>query len=532
MIVLLAFAFLAGAGTALSPCVLPVLPALLSAGGVGGRRRPLGVVLGLSITFTVTIVGVAKVVDGVGLGSDPLRGVAIVVLLVFGIVLLLPSVAARIEAPLSRLARFGPRSSGDGFLSGLLVGGALGFVYTPCASPILAAVISVSAASGKTILIALAYALGSAVVLLALTLGGRRKLFDRVASGRPRPAAAARAGHDHDPHGARDRDQPGCQLRSVRRPAHTRRQPHRVARVLEHRDRPPAPDHRSPARSSRRPTGPPRARARRRAVHHGGAGREPGEPARRRTRSCPPSGPRRNSWKPQDWFNTPGDRPLTLASLQGRVVLIDFWTYTCINCIRTLPYLKAWDAAYRNRGLTIVGVETPEFAFEHDASNVSNAIDQFGLHYPVVQDNNMGTWNAYGNEDWPADYLIDAHGQVRYTAVGEGDYSQSETAIRALLAEAGYSVGAMSHPTGVIVPSLKATPETYLGTARAEGWVSPPKAGLHDYGPPASGGLRLNEFAFSGELEHRRTARDRRRRGRHRRGLPGKARLPRAELGR
>src|SRR5271165_2486505 len=179
MILLMAFAFLAGAGTALSPCVLPLLPALLAAGGVGGRRRPLGIVLGLSITFTVTIVGVAMVVDGVGLGSDPLRNVSVVVLLAFGLALLVPSLAARIEAPLSRLARFGPHSTGDGFRSGLVVGAALGFVYTPCASPILAAVISVSAATGKTILIALAYAAGSAAVLLALTLGGRR-VFDRV----------------------------------------------------------------------------------------------------------------------------------------------------------------------------------------------------------------------------------------------------------------------------------------------------------------------------------------------------------------
>src|ERR1700733_306403 len=179
MLVLLTFAVLAGAGTALSPCALPVLPALLSAGGVGGRRRPLGIVLGLSITFTVTIVGLANVVDGVGLGSDPLRDVAIVVLLAFGVVLLMPAVADRLEAPLSRLARFGPRTTGDGFGSGLLVGGALGFVYTPCASPILAAVISVSAASGSTIALAIAYAAGSALVLLALTLGGRT-LFDRV----------------------------------------------------------------------------------------------------------------------------------------------------------------------------------------------------------------------------------------------------------------------------------------------------------------------------------------------------------------
>src|SRR6266446_5099595 len=174
MIVLLGFALLAGAGTALSPCVLPVLPALLSASGVGGRRRPLGIVLGLSITFTVTIVGLASVVNGVGLGNDPLRDLAIAVLLVFGLALLLPGVAARLEAPLSRLARFGPRTTGDGFASGLLVGGALGFVYTPCAGPILAAVISVSAASGRTVAVAVAYALGSAVTLLVLSLGGRR----------------------------------------------------------------------------------------------------------------------------------------------------------------------------------------------------------------------------------------------------------------------------------------------------------------------------------------------------------------------
>src|SRR5665213_3947863 len=179
MLILILFAILAGAGTALSPCVLPVLPALLASGGVGGRRRPLGVVIGLMVTFTVTIVGIAKVVGGVGLGSDPLRDIAVVVLFASGVVLLVPSIGDRLEARLSRLSSFGPRSRGDGFRSGLLVGAALGFVYTPCAGPILAAVISVSAASGRTIAVAIAYAFGSAVVLLGLTLGGRA-LFDRV----------------------------------------------------------------------------------------------------------------------------------------------------------------------------------------------------------------------------------------------------------------------------------------------------------------------------------------------------------------
>jgi cytochrome c biogenesis protein CcdA/thiol-disulfide isomerase/thioredoxin len=459
MLVLLTFAVLAGAGTALSPCALPVLPALLSAGGVGGRRRPLGIVLGLSITFTVTVVGLANVVDGVGLGDDPLRDVAVVVLLVFGLALLMPAVAARIEAPLSRLARFGPRTTGDGFGSGLLVGGALGFVYTPCASPILAAVISVSAASGKTIAIGLAYAAGSAVVLLALALGGRR-VFDRVRRAGRGPmlqrvlgaimiltAVAIITNLDVNfvaANGSSDCE--GSGTTKVDPVSHNASQATLLA-----------------------------------AAH-----------------KLPVLGTAPEFTETQDWFNTPGNKPLTLASLRGRVVLVDFWTYTCINCIRTLPYLKAWNAAYAKDGLTIVGVEAPEFEFEKDAANVANAINQFGLRYPVVQDNNMGTWNAYGNEYWPADYLIDAKGQVRYATFGEGSYEKTETAIRALLAEAGHQVGAKSHPTDVVAPSEIATPETYMGTTRAEGWTDGPKTGTHDYGPPPSGALALNEFAYSG----------------------------------
>src|SRR5436190_16496141 len=149
MALLVVFALLAGAGTALSPCVLPVLPALLSAGATGGRRRPLGIVLGLCVTFTVTIVGLAKLVDGVGLGTSVTRDLAIAALLLFGVSLAVPRIGDRLEAPLSRLARFGPKGFGSGFWSGLLVGAALGFLYAPCAGPVLAAVVSVSAASGR-----------------------------------------------------------------------------------------------------------------------------------------------------------------------------------------------------------------------------------------------------------------------------------------------------------------------------------------------------------------------------------------------
>ena len=499
MIVLVCFAVLAGAGTALSPCVLPVLPALLSAGGVGGRRRPLGVVIGLSVTFTVAIIGVASVVDGVGLGSDPLRYLAIAVLLCFGLALLLPDLAARLEAPLSRLARFGPRTSGDGFFSGLFVGGALGFVYTPCASPILAAVISVSAASGKTVLIALSYAAGSAVVLLALMLGGR-SLFDRVRKAGRGPllqralgtvmivtAVAMLANLDVNFDQFVAQHIPNVNLTASLECSST--VTGRLHEITGHRAK------FVPANGSSSCSGSASS------VHPAAANASQAT-LLADAHALPALGPAPEFTDTEDWFNTAASghshKPLSLASLRGRVVLVDFWTYTCINCIRTLPYLKAWDAAYRKDGLTIVGVETPEFAFEHDAGNVANAIDQFGLHYPVVQDNDAGTWNAYGNESWPADYLIDANGQVRYGAIGEGDYDKTETAIRALLAESGSQVGAHSDPTHVIAPSEQATPETYLGTARAEGWIDPPKEGLHDYGPPISGGLSLNEFAYSG----------------------------------
>jgi cytochrome c biogenesis protein CcdA/thiol-disulfide isomerase/thioredoxin len=498
MIVLLIFAVLAGAGTALSPCVLPLLPALLSAGGVGGRRRPLGIVIGLSVTFTVTIVGVANVVGGVGLGSDPLRYLAIAVLLVFGVVMLAPGLSARLEAPLSRLARFGPKNTGDGFGSGLLVGGALGFVYTPCASPILAAVITVSAVSGKTITLALAYSAGSAAVLLALSLGGRR-LFDRVRKAGRGPllqrtlagimiltavALASNLDVSFDQFIAKN-------IPNVNLTAALECSGSVTGRLHEITGRKAkfTPSNGSSACGSTATK-----------VHVAKADASQ-EALLKIASSLESKGPAPEFTDTEDWFNTPGNRPLTMQGLRGRVVLVDFWTYTCINCIRTLPYLKAWDATYRKDGLTVVGVETPEFQFEHEASNVHDAIEQFGLRYPVVQDNNMGTWNAYANEDWPADYLIDSHGDVRYVAIGEGDYEQTETAIRALLAEAGAQIGGKSHPVNVVVPSEVATPETYLGTARAQGWINGPKSGTHNYGPPTTGELQLNDFSYSGTWE-------------------------------
>ena len=196
----------------------------------------------------------------------------------------------------------------------------------------------------------------------------------------------------------------------------------------------------------------------------------------------------------QRWFNS---KPLSLAALRGRVVLIDFWTYTCINCIRTLPYLKAWDARYRNAGLTIVGVHSPEFSFEKEAGNVQRAIASFGIRYPVVQDNNLATWSAWGNQYWPAEYLIDARGKVRHVHFGEGEYAQSEAAIRSLLAERDGHVGGMSKPHDPFTISAATTPETYVGSARAQGWLpSTPRDGTHTYTQPLS--LPTSHFALGG----------------------------------
>jgi thiol-disulfide isomerase/thioredoxin len=200
----------------------------------------------------------------------------------------------------------------------------------------------------------------------------------------------------------------------------------------------------------------------------------------------------------QRWFNTPGDRPLSLASLRGHVVLVDFWTYSCINCIRTLPYLNSWYAKYHGDGFVILGIHTPEFPFEHSAGNVQAAINQNGIRYPVAQDNNYATWNAYGNQYWPAEYLVDGQGRLRFIAFGEGDYSGKEAAIRSLLQETGArALGGMAH-VHAEEPSADITPESYLGSQRAARFVNGAITnGLHEY-QARSGMLALNHLQYAG----------------------------------
>jgi len=492
MLLLMLFALIAGAGTAITPCVLPVLPALLSASALGGRRRPLGIVLGLAVTFTVAIVALAQLVKGVGLASGAARTVAILVLIGFGVVLLVPDVAARVQAPLSRLARFGPKTRGTGFWSGLGVGGALGFVCAPCAGPILAAVTSVSASSGPTarvIAVAIAYAIGLAGVLLLWSLGGRA-LADRV----------RRSLHGHVVErtlGAvllatgiamvfnldvrfeetlAKSSLPAFLVDPTRALENSNGVQNRLASLR------PASGF---AKRQKEAAGVPVAATSGAAI--------PGV----QTPSLPDLGMAPQFTDTQQWFNTSGRRPLTLAGLRGHVVLVDFWTYTCINCIRTLPFLKGLYATYHPYGLEIVGVESPEFTFEREASNVAQAVRSDGIRYPVVQDNNLGTWDAYQNEYWPAEYLVDGRGNVRHTQFGEGDYKQSEAAIRELLYEGGVRDLPPPMSSSAVIPSSGVgTPETYLDPQHAQGFAQPLSAGVHTY--PGVSRPQLNQAALKG----------------------------------
>ncbi|HVR05633.1 MAG TPA: cytochrome c biogenesis protein DipZ [Solirubrobacteraceae bacterium] len=529
MLVLIVFALVAGAATAVSPCVLPVLPVALSAGVTGGRRRPLGVVTGLALSFTFATVALVYVISALGLPDSLLRTLAIVALVAFGVCLMVPQLGDRLEAWLSRLgpsggvgavalagAGGGPvttattgatagsgalagsdagsgvaagaaaevsipvdgRRQSSGFWSGLLVGGGLGFVYAPCAGPILAGVITASASQSFTaarLAVALAYGIGSAAALYLLMLGGRR-LTSRLArrSGRFQMAMGAvmvliallmLGNYDTRFETAIASDLPSFLVDPTSGIESSHAAQTQLAALRGHHVRQAA------------------------GLHAADAGLR-----------LPVLGNAPEFRDTQHWFNTPGDHPLSLASLRGHVVLVDFWTYTCINCIRTLPYLNAWYAKYHRDGFDIIGIHTPEFPFEHSAANVAAAIQQNGIKYPVAQDNDYATWDAYENQYWPAEYLIDAHGRIRLTDFGEGDYTTKQRAIRSLLVEAGAAgLGAAANVNAIKPSEAEVTPESYLGIERGERFTNGPlTAGLHDFGPPSTQPPPLSGLRFAG----------------------------------
>jgi cytochrome c biogenesis protein CcdA/thiol-disulfide isomerase/thioredoxin len=422
---LILIAFAAGLVTAVSPCVLPVLPILLAGGAGGATRRPYAIVAGVVASFTVFTLTAATLLDALGLPQDLLRDAAIALLLVAAAATAFPRLGGLLERPFAALTRRRTRELGGGFVLGV----AVGLVFVPCAGPVLAA-IAVLAASrdfgAEAFAVTGAYAAGAAVPMLAIALAGSRV------------ARAFRPGWVRPALGALIAAAALAIALDLTRPLQTFVPGYTEA--LQERIERSAPADRALARIT------------------GDRAEETDELA--------DYGPAPDVAEISEWLNT--ERPLSLASLRGKVVVIDFWTYSCINCLRTLPYLKAWDDAYRRDGLVILGVHTPEFSFERVPGNVRRAVRELGIRYPVALDNDYGTWHAYGNRYWPAKYFIDRRGRVRFAHFGEGEYERSEEVIRTLLAEGGAEPAGRSAQPVAARPRARITPESYLGWQRLD----------------------------------------------------------------
>jgi cytochrome c biogenesis protein CcdA/thiol-disulfide isomerase/thioredoxin len=455
MLLLLAIGFVAGVVTALSPCVLPVLPIVLAGGATG--RRPLAIVAGIVLSFTVFTLFAAWLLDLLGLPDDLLRNLAIALLFLVALSLLVPQVAEWLARPLQFLTR---RSGGDKG-GGFLLGASLGLVFVPCAGPVLAAVTVIAARRDvglDSLLLTLAYAVGAAVPMLAIAFAGQRaaRAFRANATTVRRVSGVLVAGAALAIAFGVDRN-----LQTAL-PGYTESLQERFERSD------------AAQRELRELTG----------------GRDP-EATGGGTEKLEDYGPAPDFHGIARWLNS---EPLTLRGLRNRVVLVDFWTYSCINCLRTLPYIRAWDERYRDAGLTIVGVHSPEFAFERVESNVRENVRKLGVRYPVALDNDFVTWQSWRNQYWPAKYLIDKRGHVRYYHFGEGDYAETEEVIRTLLGADAPDASGLADKS----PHGRVTPESYLGYERFDrnGGDRIVKDKPYAYTFPR--GLSENELAFSG----------------------------------
>ncbi len=471
---LLGIGFLAGVITAVSPCVLPVLPIVLAGGATGGRRRPFAIIAGLVVSFTLFTLAASSILSALGLPQDFLRNLAIALLFVLAATLLFPRIGYLLERPLAFMTRRRANDLGGGFVLGV----SLGLVFVPCAGPVLATITTLTAQHKigfDTVLLTLAYALGAAVPMLLIALGGQRVSRRLRAQSRNFRramgvvlAAAAFALIFNISQSLQT--SLGGYTNSI--------QKHVEETSL-------ASKHLDALRGGRSKI----------AAAETKASAKAGNP----TSKLPVLAAKAPDFAGiADWLNTPANRPVSLASLRGKVVLVDFWTYSCINCLRTLPHLRAWYAAYHKDGFDIIGVHTPEFAFEHVLANVRKATHDLHVTWPVALDNSYATWTAYGNQYWPAEYLIDRRGRVRDYHVGEGPYSESEQKIRSLLAETGVSMPAHAAPVRDATPKEQQTPETYLGTDRLERYVG---SRIHPNVPAQytfASALPMNDLTYAG----------------------------------
>lgn len=478
MILLAAFAFLAGVITILSPCILPILPIILSSsigGHETGKSRPMGVIIGFVLSFTFFTLFLSTIVRLSNISADTLRLVSVLVIAGFGASLLLPQFQVLLERLFSKMAGFMPSSQNrKGFGGGLLIGFSVGLLWTPCVGPILASVISLAITGAVTFdafLITLSYSLGTAIPMFLIILGGQNALL-RV------PWLLANTSKIQKAFGVLMIITAIGIFFNVDRKFQTfilDKIPQYGSGLIKFEDNDAvrnALDKKMKNEAKKEDMGKPMFNLI--------------EPKGTRAPEIIPSG---------TWFNS---NPLTLERLKGKVVIVDFWTYSCINCQRTMPYLRDWYDKYKDKGLVIIGVHSPEFEFEKSEKNVAQAISDFELKYPIVQDNDFATWRAYSNRYWPAKYFIDKDGYIRYFHFGEGAYDESERVIQELLKETGGDISSdINNPSYQIYAK---TPESYLGYGRINNLASPEKI-AHDtaslYSAPAK--LPDNSIAFEGK---------------------------------
>ena len=509
---LILLSYLGGALTILSPCILPVLPFVFARTGQPFVRSGLPLLAGMALTFalvaTLAAVGGGWVVQANQYG----RWLALALMAFFGVTLMLPHLADRLTKPLVALGdklsnkAQSENSAGSGARSSFLLGVATGLLWAPCAGPVLGLVLTGAALNGASVgttLLLLAYAAGAATSLaLALLVGGkvfgamkrslgagewvRRGLGVAMLGG----VAAIATGLDTG------------LLTKVSSVATASIEQKLIDTLAPRQSEGGAMMRRTDVVASEDVTGS-GAMMSRTAMSAG-----PAMMARRAMAPAADTLKVEGKLPPLDgaveWLNS---APLTAQQLKGKVVLVDFWTYSCINCLRSLPYTKAWAEKYRDQGLVVIGVHAPEFAFERDIGNVRKATKDLGINFPVAVDNNYAIWRAFGNQYWPAHYFIDAKGQIRHHQFGEGEYARSEQVIQQLLEEAGRkdvtnTVVSTEDAQGVQQAgdmSQVASQETYLGYERAENFASPEKQAANLarlYTAPAKPGL--NQWGLSG----------------------------------
>jgi cytochrome c biogenesis protein CcdA/thiol-disulfide isomerase/thioredoxin len=479
--ILFLLAYLGGVLTIVSPCILPVIPFVLARADRPFLRNGLPMLVGMALAFAV-VATLASVAGGWVVSANQYGRIAALTLLaIFGVTLLFPEVADRLMRPLvavgARLSQSADQSKGS-LLAPLLLGVATGFLWAPCAGPVLGLILTGAALQGasvKTTLLLLTYAAGAATSLaLALLVGGRvfAAMKRSIGAGewiRRGLGAAVLVAIVAIALGLDTGFLTNLSVGSTTS----------LEQSLLDKLR--------PQPSTTAMSGPSMMRA-----------KPAGE-----SEDLPVEGPAPSLDGATEWLNS---KPLTTEALKGKVVVVDFWTYSCINCLRAVPYVRAWAEKYRDHGLVVIGVHAPEFAFERNVDNVRKAIATLGIGYPVAIDNEYKIWRAFDNEYWPAHYFIDAKGQIRHHHFGEGDYDESEQVIQQLLAEAGDK----NVPDGIVAVNASGaeaasaksdvkSPETYLGYDRADHFVSPGgvvQDASHVYD---AGTLELNDWSLVGD---------------------------------